>query len=304
MIDIDILNDSTMKRRTPIVAGIFYPETGAEIRAAIQKYQSMNDDTEGPCTPLALIVPHAAWDITGQLLARAFHLIQGRHINQVVLIGPLHEWHEEGIFVSDSDVFETPLGDLSVNRDKIDELLSCTTAIEINDIPHLSEHCLEVLLPWIYTSCPGASIIPILIGAHRTSHIHSLTRALELTFADCLDTTLFVITTNLSAHFDDTEAFEQSKLFLNMLQERKTEEIVSLSKSFQISACGAAGVAAFLACNFRSEALSDSPAAGVSNKPVILGQASIRTEGGKTSSVLLEEPDSSVHYAALCVPMR
>jgi AmmeMemoRadiSam system protein B len=197
-----------------------------------------------------------------------------------------------------------PLGDLSVNMDKIDELLSCTTAIEINDIPHLSEHCLEVLLPWIYTSCPGASIIPILVGAYRTSHIHSLTRALELTFADCLDTTLFVITTNLSAHFDDTEAFEQSKLFLNMLQERKTEEIVSLSKSFQISACGAAGVAAFLACNFRSEALSDSPAAGVSNKPVILGQASIRTEKGKTSSVLLEEPDKSVHYAALCVPMR
>ncbi len=272
MIDIEILNGSTMKRRTPIVAGIFYPETEAEIRAVIQKYQSMNDETERSCTPLAIIVPH--------------------------------DRHEEGIFVSDSDGFETPLGDLSVNLDKIDELLSCTTAIEINDIPHLSEHCLEVLLPWVYTSCPGASIIPILIGAYRTSHIHSLTRALELTFADCLDTTLFVITTNLSAHFDDTEAFEQSKLFLNMIQERKTEEIVSLSKRFQISACGAAGVAAFLACNFRSETLSDSPAAGVSNKPVILGQASIRTEGGKTSSVLLEEPDKSVHYAALCVPMR
>lgn len=311
MIELANPSENLEKRRAPVVAGIFYPETEAKIRAALQKYFSMVTESDSETarkqesrTPLALIVPHAAWEITGPLLAEAFELVKGRSIKQVVLLGPLHEWHEEGIFLSDSAVFETPLGDLPVNLDKIDEILSCTTALELNDIPHLSEHSLEVLLPWIYTTCPGASIVPILIGAYKPSHIHSLTRALELTFGDELETTLFVVTTNLSSHYDDTEAFEQSRLFLELLLRRDGATILSEVLNHRISACGAAAVSAFLDCNFAS--LTDTehqnqPA--VSSLPRLLGQASARPGAGKAAAGLIEEPDKSVHYAALYVPM-
>ncbi|WP_304226640.1 AmmeMemoRadiSam system protein B [Gracilinema caldarium] len=305
MLEITNLSDNSEKRRTAVVAGIFYPETEAEIRKALQTYRSMQDETEVASDPLVLIVPHAAWDIAGPLLARAFNQVKNRSITQVVLIGPLHEWHEEGVFLSDSSVFETPLGDISVNLDKVDELLSCTTALEINDIPHLAEHSLEVLLPWVQITCPGASIVPILIGAFRTSHIHSLSRALEISFGEELDKTLFVITTNLSAHYDDNEAFEQSRLFLELIRERKANDILSFVKSFRISACGAAGVAAFLGCNFSFSGQHSL------KEPLLLGQASARTDSGMSASGLAKElyggpyaePDRSVHYAALSIPM-
>jgi hypothetical protein len=233
-----------------------------------------------------LIVPHAAWDLSGILLGRAFALIKQRPIEQIVLLGPLHASTQEGIYLSDSDCFETPIGDLWVYKDKVDEILSCATVFELNDIPHLSEHSLEVILPWIADAFPQVPIIPVLIGTARTSHIHALSRALELCFSDELDKTLFIATTNFSAHFDDTEAFEQSRRFLDLLQAGDGEQILNLAQQGRITACGAAGVAALLQCRFWDGSALP--------KPHLLGQASSRG--------IWEEEDKSVHYAALCIP--
>jgi AmmeMemoRadiSam system protein B len=41
-----------------------------------------------------------------------------------------------------------PLGDLPVDRESGEELASCSTIFEINDMPHLREFSIEVLLPF------------------------------------------------------------------------------------------------------------------------------------------------------------
>uniref|UniRef100_A0A7C3I5Y1 AmmeMemoRadiSam system protein B n=1 Tax=Gracilinema caldarium TaxID=215591 RepID=A0A7C3I5Y1_9SPIR len=282
-------HDEALIRRSPVMAGIFYPDTPAGVRGSMHRFYELNglqrSGTGPDCKPLVLIVPHAVWDLSGPLLARAFSLVKERQIDQVVLLGPLHASTKEGIYVSDSDCFETPLGDIWVHKAKVDELLSCATVFELNDIPHLSEHSLEVLLPWIFDTLPNVPIIPLLVGTVKTGHIHALSRALEVCFAGELDRTLFIATTNLSAHYDDAEAFEQGRRFLDLLQNGDGDQILSLTQQGKITACGASAVAALLNCRFWDS--SSGP------KPHILGQASSRG--------LWEEEDKSVHYAALCI---
>lgn len=272
------------------MAGMFYPDTDAALRIALNRYYEISGmqgpETRTDCNPLGIIVPHAAWELSGLLLGRAFSLVRKRPIEQVVLLGPLHASTQEGIYVSESDSFETPIGDLWVHKNKVDELLSCSTIFELNDIPHLSEHSLEVVLPWIADAFPQVSIIPILIGTSRTNHIHALSRALELCFSDELDKTLFIATTNVSAHYDNDEAFEQGRRFLELVQTGDGAQLLQLAQQGHITACGAAGVAALLQCRFWEVAPLP--------KPHLLGQASSRG--------IWEEEDKSVHYAALCIP--
>ena len=278
------------RRRSPVMAGIFYPDTESAVRVALNRYYELShmQGTEGRtlCNPLGIIVPHAAWDLSGILLSRAFSLVKQHDLEQVVLLGPLHASTQEGIYLSESDSFETPIGDLQVHQDKVDELLSCATVFELNDIPHLSEHSLEVILPWIADACPQVPIIPILIGTSRASHIHALSRALELCFSDELDKTLFIATTNVSAHYDDAQAFEQGRRFLELVQTGDGAQLLQLAQQGHITACGASAVAALLLCRFLEN--NSIP------KPHLLGQASSRG--------IWEEGDKSVHYAALCIP--
>jgi len=283
-------HDESLIRRSPVMAGIFYPDTPAGVRSTMHRFYELNglqrSGNKPDCKPLVLIVPHAVWDLSGPLLARAFSQVKERQLDQVVLLGPLHASTQEGIYLSDSDCFETPLGDLWVHKAKVDELLSCATSFELNDIPHLSEHSLEVLLPWIFDALPNVPIVPLLVGSVKTSHIHALSRALEVCFAGELDKTLFIATTNLSAHYDDEAAFEQSRHFLDLLLKGDGEEVLRLTQQGKITACGASAVAALLNCRFW-----DSSSSGP--KPHLLGQASSRG--------LWEEEDKSVHYAALCI---
>lgn len=277
-------------RRSPVMAGIFYPDTPSGVRASLSRFYELSSlessGTRATCIPLGLILPHAAWDLSGPLLARAFALVKQRQLEQVVLLGPLHASTQEGIYVSASDCFETPIGDLWVHKDKVDELLSCATIFEVNDIPHLSEHSLEVLLPWIADALPNVPIVPILVGTSKPPHIHAVSRALELSFSAELEKTLFIASTNLSAHYDDAAAFEQGRRFLDLIQQGAGDEILNQTQQGHITACGGSGVAALLHCRFW-----DSPGPC---KPHILGQASSRG--------LWDEEDQSVHYAALCIP--
>jgi hypothetical protein len=63
----------------------------------------------------------------------------------------------EGLFYSDSAFFDAPLGKLPVDQEFSAELESSCTLFEMNGIPHLTEHFLEVLLPLVKFCCGGTS---------------------------------------------------------------------------------------------------------------------------------------------------
>lgn len=270
----DNILHSDEKLRSSVVSDIFYPGQKDIVLSLMESYGL----TEGHGASAQLILaPHASWDISGMLAARAFNAAAGRDIEQVVMLGPVHNSREEGIFLSDSDYFETPLGLIKTDKELGEELESCSTSIAFHDIPHLHEHALEVLLPFVSFCFPQATIVPILAGGYRASLSVALAHALELVFADRMESTLFVVSSNFTENTGNKEIIGQGNCMLDHILNKDPDAIFKGMKNSTIQACGAVVCAAALSCRLFDD----------STVRVIAKQ-----ESGSEST--------SVQYAAIC----
>lgn len=237
------------KIRSPVVAGLFYPE---EKREAESRLRSFGLKKGAGTNARAIVAPHGAWDLSGQVAAAAFSAAPGTgnqgnaDITRVVILGPIHACDEEGVFFSDSRFFKTPLGRLPVDMELSEALASCSTYFEINDIPHLKEHSVEVLLPFVKFCFPQASIIPILIGGIKPYRISALARALRIILEPLMENTLLVMSTGLSKSHDEKTALVQAAEFIRLLREKDQETLTAAIYDRRISACGGALTAAVL----------------------------------------------------------
>jgi AmmeMemoRadiSam system protein B len=238
------------KIRSPMVGGLFYPEDDAEAQARISGF-GLRRKTGGHAG--AIIAPHGAWDISGKIAADAFSAAGGRFspgggtgVSRVVALGPVHDKSETGVFLSDSDYFETPLGNLPVDRRMSDEILSRHSFFELNDIPHLREHSLEVLLPFIKYCFPDASIVPILMGGSQPLMIDALAGCLRGIFEPLMGDTLLVVSCNLSMNNDAERARIQAEACVRLLLEKQTAQFSAALQNGEINPCGGALAAVLL----------------------------------------------------------
>jgi AmmeMemoRadiSam system protein B len=243
------------KGRSPVVSGLFYPEDRAGTNALLCSYGLLGGIGGAAA---AIVAPHGAWNISGAIAGTAFSAAAGRihrgspaqkpgrGLSRVLILGCLHEPEEDGIFLSDSHYFDTPLGSLPVDRRLAAELASCNTLFEINDIPHLREHTIEVLLPFVKFCFPDVKIIPLLLGSSRPALISALARALFIVMKPRMDDTLFVVSANLSKNTNEKKAQDQAEECVRLLEKNQPGAFRAALEDARINPCGGGALLALL----------------------------------------------------------
>jgi AmmeMemoRadiSam system protein B len=235
--------------RSPIMDGLFYPEDTSTVLAYMQSI-GLKRGKGGLAR--AIIAPHGAWEISGSVAGAAFASAAGRtgrkSPSRVVIMGQLHDSREDGIFLSDSHSFQTPLGDIAVDQMASGWLESYSPLFKVNDIPHLHEHSIEILLPFVKYCFPHASIVPVLMGQKSPSHegkrISALAHALRAIFEPIMADTLIVISFNLIVQSGGTP--EMAEECLRLFREKKLDELCAALQNGAITGCGGALFAALL----------------------------------------------------------
>lgn len=233
--------------RDPIVSGIFYPDDPVELKNSVDGF--LKNVGRIRMDALAVISPHAGLSFAGSIQAKALAAARSRRIENVVILSPRHKSGDSLIFLPESDYFCTPFGRIKVARGLLAEMESCGTAFAVDDIPHLEEHAIEVQLPFIARLFPDAAIVPLILGSNERSIVLSVSRALEYVFSDRLDTTLFVVSTNL-ARGPEAEAAKRSSIAFIKEAERMEGEGILGAAGRPGSPCGAQCLAALCACGF------------------------------------------------------
>jgi AmmeMemoRadiSam system protein B len=239
-----------LRRRSPVANGMFYPENPEALAYKLFSWGlKKNFPAKGGQT---ILVPHGAWDLTGSVAASAFAMIQGkqekalRPVSRVLLLGNCHCLKKEGVFLSESDSFGTPIGDLRVDQKINRNMASCSSFIRINDIPHLSEYSLEVLLPMIKYCFPNAKIVPVLMGGIRPELISDLAKALRTVLEKQMEETLIIISSIISQNHNPALALSMAKEFSFLLEKMDTSAFLSNLAAGRISACAGALVGAVM----------------------------------------------------------
>jgi AmmeMemoRadiSam system protein B len=218
--------------RAPAVAGILYPADAGELRRAVGLLLADAPSTASR-RPKALIVPHGGLRHSGRVAAHAFRSLDRDAITRVVLAGPVHRQHVDGIALPDVDAFATPLGTVPVDVPGSAALLALPW-VRRADLPHRREHALEMQLPFLQLALERFTLLPMLVGRVSAELI-----AVALRRVWGGPETLVVVTTDLSQHRPYADAQQR---------DRSTAERIVRSEPGLApdSACGSAIVDALL----------------------------------------------------------
>ena len=106
---------------------------------------------EQPRGPLGLVCPHAGFIYSGPVAAHAYRaLAQGPRPERIIILGPNHYGLGSALVApAPHSTWETPLGQVAIDRDFIQEFLARCPLAQEEELPHLQEHSIEVQLPFL-----------------------------------------------------------------------------------------------------------------------------------------------------------
>jgi AmmeMemoRadiSam system protein B/AmmeMemoRadiSam system protein A len=202
--------------RRPAVAGQFYPDDGAELRRDVETY--LAGGTALPSAPRIIISPHAGYVFSGPVAGKGFAAVD-RNVRTVILLGPPHRMPVRGIAAPEASWFETPLGRVEVDQERIRRLMK-DPAVYRDDRPHAQEHSLEVQIPFLQVRLGQFRIVPLLVHGIEPE------KAAGLLFPLIDAHTLIVASSDLSHYKSQQEARKIDDASVRTILEGKADGFI------------------------------------------------------------------------------
>jgi hypothetical protein len=161
--------------RPTAVAGTFYP---AEPGRLGQLVDTLLAGAAAAAQPAGMgmesivggLVPHAGLVYSGAIAALTWTLAGEIAPTTVVLAGTDHQASAAGVGVWTGGPWQTPLGEVPVDRDLALRVAGLGPPFAPDDDAHFLEHSLEVQLPLLLRACPGARIVPLAVSPRLRTH--------------------------------------------------------------------------------------------------------------------------------------
>jgi len=169
--------------RQPAVAGSWYSDNPAELRAQLEGYMVDLEDYKLPDIR-GIVCPHAGYIYSGPVAAYAYRQLQNRKYDDVIVVAPSHV--EAFLFASvyGRGAYETPLGLIPVDVELAKAIASGGDLVKISDRGHRQEHlgrqehALEIQLPFLQMVLGNFKLVPIIMGDQSPQVVHELADAI------------------------------------------------------------------------------------------------------------------------------
>ncbi|MFH0875724.1 MAG: AmmeMemoRadiSam system protein B [archaeon] len=194
----------------------------------------------------AIIAPHAGYVFSGSAAAWAYKEIAERHFPKTyILLGFSHDGEDSGISIED---WKTPFGLIKTDK-ALAMHLKENTSLKINETPHISEHSIEVQLPFLQfvskDQLANLNILPISIDRDidfRTlgEEMYNALKGKDIVFIVSSDFTHYgrgygyvPFTTDISARLK-----EMDEKAIDLIKWLKIDEFGDYLNRTQITICG------------------------------------------------------------------
>lgn len=229
-----------MNKRLSSVAGSFYPAKGYEVNGMINRFNAILEDHPESLNRFntlrgdAIIVPHAGWVYSGFTANIAFQVLAHSKPKTIVVIGPSHRVGFEGVSIADTQWYQTPLGDLEIDRVLVKDLRERLNIPYFPEAHH--EHSTEVQMPFIRYYMSDVRVVELVYAYAEPSLIEPI-----IDYCLTQSDTAVVISTDLSHYYPLNEAKELDSICLEAIRDENTHTLHQ-----GCEACGMIGVEAML----------------------------------------------------------
>lgn len=223
-----------MSIRKAVVSGSFYPDKKEEILKYINHFNSVKTKDETFENVKAIIVPHAGYIYSGFTANLAYKKVNKKDIKRVIVIGPSHRAYLKGASVTLYDEYETPLGNLKIDKEFSQKLIDKYDFLEFNEECEF-EHSTETQAPFIKHYFENIQLVEIVYGE---IDYEDLSKVIDEVLEDELN--FVVISTDLSHFYTHEEANKKDNICLNAINKKDLEMFD------YCEACGKTGVKAII----------------------------------------------------------
>jgi len=209
----------------PIVAGGFYPAEPKVLKAMVQGYLDKAESGEISGRILAVIAPHAGYIYSGPVAGYAYKAIQTQGKKKFVILAPSHQFYGPGrVAVLSADYYQTPLGKVKINREKVKELLNQGDWIVNEPLYFSQEHSAEVQIPFLQVIAPeGLELVILVMPDSSLGMAKKLADVLKKVFSE--PDWVFIASTDMSHYHPYQTANQIDQYSLSLIQELKIEEL-------------------------------------------------------------------------------
>lgn len=211
--------------RKPAVAGAFYPNDKEELAKRVDDFLSNAGRADVQGRILALIVPHAGYDYSGQVAAYSFKQLENTRFKKIIIISPSHYVGFDGISIYNKGSFETPLGLVKIDEELAGRIIQRNKRFIFYPEAHQKEHAIEVELPFLQRIYKDKDfrIVPIVMGSPASEDIKILSDALY----DVADNdTLIIISVDLSHYYPYDKAVALDASGINAVKNLDPDQLV------------------------------------------------------------------------------
>ncbi|MBP1668684.1 MAG: hypothetical protein H6Q21_1050 [Bacteroidetes bacterium] len=211
--------------REPVVAGQFYPGKPDELRADLSRLFAGAETKKTENNVRAVIAPHAGYVFSGSVAASSFNQLDtNKKYKTIFIIGSSHRMAFDGASIYNLGNYKTPLGIVPVDIGLASQLIALHKCFTARTDAHLSEHSLEVQIPFLqYRLKNDFKIIPIVIATQNAQTCRQIADALRPYFTD---DNLFVISTDFSHYPSYENANEVDKLTANAILSNHPQDLI------------------------------------------------------------------------------
>ncbi len=212
--------------RKPAVAGRFYSDVAEQLQKNVEQLLLSEEPNLSKGTLRAVIVPHAGYVFSGKVAAAGFRQISRENpYRNVFIIGSSHNESFHGASVYDGLAYRTPLGDVPINREIVEELYDSMLFNGYRSA-HELEHTIEVQLPFLQVQQKNDfKIVPILLGTHSIDECKGIAEVLRPYFNK---DNLFVISTDFSHYPNYKDAYKQDEQTARVILQNDVKKLGKL----------------------------------------------------------------------------
>jgi AmmeMemoRadiSam system protein B len=231
--------------RPPAVAGRFYPEDPATLRASVDSFLVAGQSGQ-KVRAIACLVPHAGYIYSGRVAGEVFQRIEMP--TRVILIGPRHYPRGSSLAILSSGAWQTPFGMAPVASPLAGKIVRAFPELREDAEAHRSEHSLEVQLPFLQRLVPSFAFVPIVLGTVQWEHLDALGRALATVIAAEGEPVLLVASSDMNHYESDAVTRVKDHKAIEQILALEPRKLFDTVRNEGISMCGyAAAVVALTA---------------------------------------------------------
>ncbi len=220
--------------RKPAVAGYFYPKDPLRLMEMIQHICPKSPPK--PQKAKAVVSPHAGYMYSGYVAAEVFSRVVIPET--LVILGPNHTGLGAPISVMAEGVWSMPMGDVPIDGELAESILSLCPYAQEDHSAHLAEHSIEVQLPIIQFFRREIKMVPIVVGTRSFKPCVELGLATARAIKELERDALIVASTDFTHYEPQESAVKKDQMAISAILKLNPAELYRTVEEHGITMCG------------------------------------------------------------------